>query len=264
LSQSPIRELTLEELVTGARLLLDLGCGPQSPARHLPAAVVIGLDEQFHPNITVQAQAQKLPFRADSFDAIIANHTFEHFPDLNASLSEAARVLKPNGLLYIAVPFSTTFSDKLYRALFQGGGHIQDFQSAQHVISLVESLTGLRCAAQTPIYSAFHFLTGPDIQGLPRRIRLWLRFWTPTLTAMLVFLLSCLERCGWNNARLYGGSFVFASNREPFVLEPRHYTCCRCGANFSRLWLQGHSAFSQYKLLTRFQCTNCGRQNSLA
>jgi SAM-dependent methyltransferase len=262
LSQSELPVLTIEELFTGARLLLDLGASPNSPAQNIPARHV-RLDEHFFPTLTVQARATALPFKPHCFEAILANHSFEHFQNLPAALAEVARTITPEGTLYVAVPFGPTLSDRLYRALFQGGGHVQYFQSQHHVISIIETHTGLPCIAATPIHSAFHFLTGPDIPGLPRRIRLWLQFWTPTLTMLLVFCLSALERLGLSSLRLYGASFVFSRSRTPFTLEPRHYTCCQCGTNFSRAWLEGRGAFEQSPLLTHFTCTNCQRRNHL-
>ena len=44
--------------------------------------------------------AQSIPYRTDSFDAVIANHMLYHIPDLGKTLSEIRRVLKPEGHLY--------------------------------------------------------------------------------------------------------------------------------------------------------------------
>lgn len=45
-----------------------------------------------------------LPFRAASFDAIIAQHAIEHLPDVDAALREWKRLLKPNGRIALATP----------------------------------------------------------------------------------------------------------------------------------------------------------------
>ena len=48
------------------------------------------------------ADAQALPFEADAFDAVVANHVLYHVPDRRRALSEMARVLCPTGVLYAA------------------------------------------------------------------------------------------------------------------------------------------------------------------
>ncbi len=44
--------------------------------------------------------AQAIPYPAESFDLIIANHMLYHLPDRERGLGEIARVLKPGGALY--------------------------------------------------------------------------------------------------------------------------------------------------------------------
>ncbi len=46
----------------------------------------------------------RLPFPANTFDAVIAQHVVEHIPDVDAALREWARVLKPGGRLALATP----------------------------------------------------------------------------------------------------------------------------------------------------------------
>jgi ubiquinone/menaquinone biosynthesis C-methylase UbiE len=64
-----------------------------------------------------QADAAHLPFPPNAFDAVISNHSLEHFDDLAGALAEIARVVKPDGALYVAVPDASTFRDRLYRWL---------------------------------------------------------------------------------------------------------------------------------------------------
>jgi ubiquinone/menaquinone biosynthesis C-methylase UbiE len=49
-----------------------------------------------------QADAQAIPFRDTSFDAVIANHMLYHVPDIPRALDEVRRVLKPGGFCYAA------------------------------------------------------------------------------------------------------------------------------------------------------------------
>ena len=50
----------------------------------------------------MQADAQSIPFRDASFDAVIANHMLYHVPDIPRALAEIRRVLKPSGACYAA------------------------------------------------------------------------------------------------------------------------------------------------------------------
>src|SRR3984957_5930355 len=50
----------------------------------------------------MQADAQAIPFRDESFDAVIANHMLYHVPDIPRALGEVRRVLKPSGFCYAA------------------------------------------------------------------------------------------------------------------------------------------------------------------
>src|SRR5271170_2336296 len=49
-----------------------------------------------------QADAQAIPFRDASFDAVIANHMLYHVPDIPRALTDIRRVLKPSGCCYAA------------------------------------------------------------------------------------------------------------------------------------------------------------------
>ena len=52
----------------------------------------------------VKADAMALPFRAGSFDVVLALDAFEHFEDDLAAMREVFRVLAPGGLLVATVP----------------------------------------------------------------------------------------------------------------------------------------------------------------
>lgn len=53
----------------------------------------------------IQADAARLPFSTATFGAIICTEVLEHVPDPQIVLHEAARVLRPGGILLITVPF---------------------------------------------------------------------------------------------------------------------------------------------------------------
>jgi SAM-dependent methyltransferase len=117
----------LESLPPGARVL-DLGARTGSFTTGRPDLSVIRLDLEIPANhgagLYVGADAARMPFRAEAFDAIIGNHSLEHFVELEATIREIGRVMKRGGSLYLAVPDASTLSDRIYRWLARGGGHV--------------------------------------------------------------------------------------------------------------------------------------------
>lgn len=89
--------------------ILDLGCGKGRFACRLAGegANVIGLDPsramlRSAAGLTrVQASALRLPFASECFDAVVAVEVFEHVARPGGALVEAARVLRPGGVLMI-------------------------------------------------------------------------------------------------------------------------------------------------------------------
>jgi ubiquinone/menaquinone biosynthesis C-methylase UbiE len=101
--------------------VLELGCGPaylwKTNLDRLPADWHVtlsdfsaGMVEQAKQNLGDRAttfrfeiiDAQAIPFEANTFDAVIANHMLYHVPDRAQALSEMRRVLKLGGILYLA------------------------------------------------------------------------------------------------------------------------------------------------------------------
>jgi len=58
------------------------------------------LASQNHPFTFETIDAQSIPYDADRFDIVIANHFLYHVPDRPKALSEIHRVLKPGGRFY--------------------------------------------------------------------------------------------------------------------------------------------------------------------
>lgn len=83
------------------RVLVHLGCGG------LVIPGFINVDSRPLPHVHHLAQVQSLPFFDDgSVDVVYVVHCLEHLPfdDTEMALREWHRVLKPEGLLYVAVP----------------------------------------------------------------------------------------------------------------------------------------------------------------
>ena len=56
-------------------------------------------------NVDVVARGEAIPFADESIDVIISAAVLEHVEDLEQSVSEINRVLKPGGFVYIEIPF---------------------------------------------------------------------------------------------------------------------------------------------------------------
>src|SRR5258705_13924589 len=90
-------------------LVLDLGCAEGSFPQEATSATVVRVDREAPRDRSdrprfVQSDAAHLPFTDRSFDAVISNHSLEHFDDLDGSLREIGRVISPSGSLFVAVP----------------------------------------------------------------------------------------------------------------------------------------------------------------
>jgi SAM-dependent methyltransferase len=54
------------------------------------------------------------------FDAVVLNHVFEHIPEPRELLGELREVLKPDGILYMAMPNERSVAARLFRKYWIG------------------------------------------------------------------------------------------------------------------------------------------------
>ncbi len=101
------------ELPRGARLILDLGCGPGNSTIQLPAGTV-GADHalsmlhrarRLEPRMPLLClDAIALPVRSGSLDAVTFHSVLYLLPDQPAALRETARVLRAGGRAVLLEP----------------------------------------------------------------------------------------------------------------------------------------------------------------
>lgn len=91
----------LDKVVANGGMALDCGAG----FRTFRSENLIQTEIAAYPNVDILAVNQALPFKDNSFDAILSLDVLEHVTDPFAGARELARVLKPGGILFINLPF---------------------------------------------------------------------------------------------------------------------------------------------------------------
>jgi teichuronic acid biosynthesis glycosyltransferase TuaC len=91
------------------KLILDIGTGNGDIASFIGKKnTVISVDisdfRQNKDNYYFSRCNASLPFKAESFDAVISNHVIEHIINQTLHINEIKRVLKNDGVLYLATP----------------------------------------------------------------------------------------------------------------------------------------------------------------
>ena len=176
----------------------------------------------------VQADAAQLPFRTGAFDAVISNHSLEHMVELDAVLGELGRVMNSTAALYVAVPDASTWSDRIYRFIGKGGGHVNAFYSADALSSRITASTGLPLRATRLLHTGWSFLRKRSSRS-PRRLWLFGGGYPPLVRAINRFTRELDKNFGFR-ASIYGWALWFGSPGEGIDTSPRPFVCSNCGA----------------------------------
>ncbi len=122
-----ITSILTKRVELNGRRVLDIGAGSGHIAGHFVAEVgpegeVVAVDRHNQLQVGgftfVAVTDEILPFTDASFDIVITNHVIEHVGTRRAQLrhlQEIARVLKPGGLVYLAVPNRWQLMERHFR-----------------------------------------------------------------------------------------------------------------------------------------------------
>jgi len=145
--------------------ILELGCGSgamwSSQANRIPASWSAILSD-YSPGMVSEARtkldrlekfgftvldAQRIPFPAEEFNAVIANHMLYHVPDRPAALAEVRRILQPGGLFFAAT---------------NGNGHLAEMDILIEQALPRRNSTAGDPLSQMPILAAFSLDNGAE------------------------------------------------------------------------------------------------------
>ena len=219
--------------------VLDLGCGTGSFNRRNYPFTTIRVDLSRDGNVSVQADAAQLPFRDRSFDAVICNHSLEHFEHFDGALLELRRIVKPNAAIFVSVPDAGTLTDRVYRWLAQGGGHVNAFHSERRLSRQIESQIQLNHQGTRLLLSSLSFLNRKNrVAPAPKRLFL-LGGGSESALILLNYILRVIDRLLGARLAVYGWAMYFGHVPELIDTRPWTNVCVRCGS--------GHRADSLIK-----------------
>lgn len=257
----------LETLPPGS-LVLDLGARTGSFPASATGLTVVRLDLEAPPagasGAYVRADAARLPFRGGCFAAIVANHSLEHFADLENSVREIGRVAGRDAIVYISVPDAGTLTDRIYRWLGRGGGHVNAFRRPADVIVPVEQWAGLPHRSTTLLFSSLAFLNAHNFTARPpRRIALF-AFGNERFLAWFTWALRILDRALGTRLSVYGWAFRFGGAAPEGARDAWVNVCVRCGSGAPEAYLR-HTGEVRRVLgaMESYACPQCGCRNWL-
>jgi SAM-dependent methyltransferase len=256
----------LKKLQAGSAVL-DLGCAEGSFPQDVTSATVVRVDREAPRNQGarpgfVQGDAATPPFADRTFAAVISNHSLEHFDDLVSTLGEIGRVISRRGSLFVAVPDASTMTDRLYRWLARGGGHVNAFTSPSETAGVIERATGLPHVATKTLCSSLSFLNRRNAaRPAPRRLLLlgdgyeWSLF-------LYTWLSRRFDRLLKTRTSVYGWAFYFGSIVDPIDTQTWVNVCIRCGRGCPAPSLIRQAlVYSNFCGLRLYRCPHCGATN---
>lgn len=262
--------------LSSAEVAVDLGCGGGSFSYQRYQCKIIGIDVSLDQKTLyrdgerveyLQSAATDIPLSDHSVDAVICNHTFEHFAEYRTVLSEIDRILKQSGALWISIPNGFGFDDALYRRIFSGGGHVNRF-TFQRIVEEVQTNTSLQLVQSILLQSGFVYLKKPaaELRGHFPKSAKFLFYMPASVNRLLVFSINALTRLIDKFAKSrfsqYGWGFIFArGSLSVDPLESYFNVCWKCGSGNSANHLRAAGRVRSSYGVTLYNCANCGTRN---
>src|SRR2546427_12497438 len=257
------------------QVAVDLGCGPGSFHYESYTCQIIGIDlnvsQRSHLSRVsfLRGNAAEIPLSSNSVDVVVCHHTLEHFNDFRTTLVEVNRILKDDGVIWIAIPNGYSWDDALYRYVFDGGGHVNRF-SREQLVEEVHRLTRFRLMQEVDLFSSFIYLKKPtaeEYKFYPRTARFLFNIPDGTsITGILVInaVTRLIDKLFGSRVSQYGWGFVFAA--DGISLSPLHRpyfnVCSNCGSGIGAMRLRDESRVKQFCGVGFYHCPNCGQLNA--
>ena len=247
--------------------VLDLGSAGGSfddSDRFVPIRVDLEYRPEAGRNFVV-ADAAQLPLPSDNIDLIIANHSLEHFDNLYGCLREIRRVTKPTGGLFVSVPDASTLTDKLYRWLARGGGHVNPFTSAAQLAALIQEETGLIHKGTRTLCTSLSFLNRNNCRARAPRKLLLLGGGTETSLLTINYLFRLMDAIFRTRTCVYGWALYFGSLvPEGAPGDVWTNVCIRCGSGHPSPGLlnEGRVKTTGFSPVRLYRCPCCATLNA--
>jgi SAM-dependent methyltransferase len=248
---------------------LDLGCGNGSFDYTSCRCKIIGIDIILNPPELrrdgnrlqyIRSIAHEIPLAGNCIDAVICHHSMEHFSDFTRTLDEISRILKPQGMLWIAVPNGYSFDDALYRFTDAGHGHVNRFR-LDRLIQEVETRTGLRLVQSFSLFSGFVYLKKP-LPGLPSLFGRFMRIlpdsWNRASVIGINAVTRIIDKMLGSRTSQYGWAFVFSRQEVKLESLPSYFNVCwKCGDGHGADYLRSSGCVKTVLGVRFFRCPRC-------
>jgi len=175
--------------------VLDIGCADGWARSLLSHCDYVGLDypatasEMYGTRPQVFADGAYLPFASASFDTVLLLEVLEHVPDAERVLSEITRVLTPDGVLLVSMPFLYPLHDAPhdYRRYTMPGLKQALSRSGLKLDSVVPRNGGFKAAALLSCIACAEFVLGA----------LGEKRWRLILVPLIVSAIPLINILGW-------------------------------------------------------------------
>ncbi len=247
--------------------VLDLGCGRKGsfdPQRYPFVTVRADIDCFPGGGNSVRADAARLPFRDGAFDAVICNHGLEHFENLDRALLELGRIAKRTAAVYLSVPDAGSLTDRVYRWLGRGGGHVNGFRSARRLSRRVETRTGLHHRGTRTLFTSLSFLNCKNRVAPAPRKQLLLGGGNENVLILLNYFFRMCDRLLGTRSAVYGWAMYFGQVPGAIDREPWVNVCVRCGSGHKEASLaEAGRVRRRYLAFPAWVCPTCSAINLL-